>query len=159
MSKMEELARILIRGRKSLGIVESCTGGGLCKAVTDIPGCSTFFEGGIVAYSNVSKIEVVGVTMDCLKNHGTVSRKTALAMAKGASEVFSSDIGIGITGIAGPDGGTNEKPVGLVFIGVLNADSGDGIVEEFRFDGDRKAIREQAVEAAIEMCIEFLDEE
>ena len=158
MSKIEELADILTRDRKSLGIAESCTGGGLCKAITDMPGCSSFFEGGIVAYSNASKTEVVGVTIDCLKNHGTVSRRTALAMANGASEAFSSDIGLGITGIAGPSGGWDVKPVGLVFIGVSDADAGDELVEEFRFDGDRDSIREQAVEAAIDLCIRFLSE-
>ena len=157
MSKIEELADRLIMEGKSLGIVESCTGGGLCKAMTDMPGCSTFFEGGIVAYSNVAKIEVVGVTMDCLKNHGTVSQRTVLAMANGACETFTSDIGLAITGIAGPSGGSEEKPVGLVFIGVSDADTGEELVEEFRFDGDRDSIRQKAVEAAIDLCIRFLD--
>ena len=156
MSKVEELADRLTMEGLSLSIVESCTGGAICKAISDMPGCSTFFEGGVVAYSDSAKIEIIGVTPECLKNHGTVSRRTALAMANGACETFTSDIGLSITGIAGPSGGSEEKPVGLVFIAVSNADR--EMVEEFRFDGDRDSIREKAVKAAIDLCIRFLDE-
>lgn len=155
MNKIEELAEKMTMAQKTLSVAESCTGGLLCHHITNMPGSSSFFEGGVVAYSNVAKIEVIAVPLDCLRNHGPVSERTALAMANGAREAFSSDVGISITGIAGPgtDAGTN---IGQVFISISEDD--EEIVEEFKFEGDREAIKKQAAEKAVEMCIKYLDE-
>ncbi len=157
MKSIEKIAELLTISQRTLGIVESCTGGLLCHHITNMPGSSNFFDGGIVAYGNASKIEVVGVTEECLRKNGAVSERTALAMADGARENFTSDIGIGITGIAGPSGGSEEKPVGLVHIAISDMDRSAS--EAFRFQGNREKIKNQAVEKAIEMCIRFLEEE
>ena len=109
-----------------------------------------------MAYSNVVKIEVVGVPQECLRNHGSVSERTALAMADGVREAMSSDIGIAITGIAGPGGGTDEKPVGTVWMAVTDLDN--QIVKNFKFDGERSEIKRLAVEAAADLCLEFINE-
>ena len=148
MSKIEELAERLTKDQVSLGIAESCTGGAMSKSITDIPGSSSFFEGGVVAYSNVAKIEVVGIPLDCLRNHGAVSERTAIAMANGARDTFSSDIGLGITGIAGPGGGTEEKPVGLVYLGLCI--KGQVKTKRLNLSGSREKIRERATIALLD---------
>src|SRR5207247_6151390 len=100
---------------------ESCTGGLLAKRVTDVPGASRYFERGFVVYSNRAKIEVLGVSAADLEAHGAVSAPVAEQLARGACRVSGADVGVGITGIAGPDGGTTEKPVGTVFIGLASS--------------------------------------
>lgn len=108
----------LLRERDlALGIAESCTGGFVANDLTDHPGSSTFFQGGVVCYSNTSKISLLGVDPDTIETCGSVSKETALEMAAGAAKLFGADIGLSATGIAGPDGGTSEKPVGLVWMG------------------------------------------
>jgi len=102
----------------TLGLAESCTGGLLAAAITDIPGSSGYFNGSIVAYRNKVKKKVLKVTTPCLRKFGAVSAETAAAMARGARKATTARIGLSITGIAGPDGGTKDKPVGLVYIGL-----------------------------------------
>ena len=99
-------------------VAESCTGGGVSHAITDIPGSSAVFECGLCTYSNVMKQKLLGVSKETLNKFGAVSEQTAQEMAHGVRRVSGADIGIGVTGIAGPDGGTDEKPVGLVYIAV-----------------------------------------
>ncbi len=156
MRPIEILAEKMTMSQRTLGIAESCTGGLLSHHITNIPGSSNFFEGGVVAYSDAAKMKILAVTEECLKTNGAVSERTALAMADGARDIFSADIGIGITGIAGPDGGSEEKPVGLVHIAI--SDVNDFISMKFEFDGDRRAIKDLAIEKAVDMSLLFLAE-
>lgn len=140
-----------------LATAESCTGGMIAAALTDRPGSSKILERGFVTYSNDSKHEMLGVPAETLRDHGAVSAQTAIAMAKGALKHSRADVALSVTGIAGPDGGTPEKPVGLVYIGY--GLKGEDVVHsaEHRFTGDRAAIRQQTVEAALRHLLKFLD--
>lgn len=159
MDKAEELVGLLAsrftERQITLAVAESCSGGHLADVLTGMPGCSSFFQGGVVAYSNVVKIEVVGVPADCIRNHGAVSERTALAMADGVREALYADVGMAITGIAGPGGGTDSKPVGLVHIAVTDAD--DRLYREYNFEGGRGGIKHAAAVAALELALEFLE--
>lgn len=132
-----------------LALAESCTGGLVAARIVSIPGSSDVFDRGFVTYSNKSKVELLGVDEDILERHGAVSFETAEAMAKGALDRAGADIAASVTGIAGPSGGTEEKPVGLVYIGV--ADRSDVDVERFRFTGDRDANHRRSAYAVLVM--------
>jgi nicotinamide-nucleotide amidase len=136
---------------------ESCTGGMIAAAITSRPGSSALFERGFVTYSNESKVELLGVPTDILREHGAVSARTALAMARGALNNSRADIAVSVTGIAGPDGGTAEKPVGLVYIGYGFRQEDLIECSEHRFEGDRDSIRRQSVDAALKHLLKFLD--
>jgi len=138
----------------TLAIVESCTGGRICDRITDVPGSSEHFKGGIVAYSNDSKIKFLGVSHDTLKAHGAVSEECAREMAAGVARAFNADIGVSVTGIAGPGGATPQKPIGLVFIGI--AWKKELAAFRYLFDGDRKRIKAQATEQALQLVIDFI---
>ena len=114
----EVLVALLKEKNLTISTAESCTGGYISKRLTDIPGCSDVFMGGMVTYSNESKMKLLGVKEETLKAHGAVSEETAYEMAKNVAEIMGTDIGVGITGIAGPGGGTEEKPVGLIYAGI-----------------------------------------
>jgi nicotinamide-nucleotide amidase len=148
--ELPEVVAALLRERKlTLAIAESCTGGLLSARLTEVPGASAFLERAFVTYSNRAKIEEVGVDPALVAREGAVSGEVAAAMAAGARRVAGTDVGIGITGIAGPDGGTPEKPVGLVFIAV---DGAAGTrVRRAQFPGDRERVRAQATQVALEM--------
>ena len=139
-----------------LTTAESCTGGMIAKAVTDLPGSSAIFERGFVTYSNDSKIELLAVPEDLLERYGAVSAEVAEAMATGALVHSNADIAVSCTGIAGPDGGTAEKPVGLVYIGLASR-TGRTRHFEHRFDGDRETVRKQTVDAALEHVLDALE--
>ncbi len=128
---------------------ESCTGGLLARRITDVPGSSRYFERGYITYSNDSKMDLVGVSAADLEAHGAVSAAVAERLAEGARERAHVEMGVGITGIAGPDGGSEEKPVGLVFIGI--ASPGGRAVRRYRFAGTRKTIRERAAQTALDL--------
>jgi PncC family amidohydrolase len=130
-------------------VAESCTGGLLSERLTRIPGSSNFFLGGVVCYSNDLKMKLCGVPEILLVENGAVSKPVAQALAEGIRRRSSADIGLGITGIAGPTGGSPEKPVGLVFISL--ADERGTQIREFRFPGNREKIRHWASQAALEM--------
>lgn len=132
-------AGLLLENNITIATAESCTGGLISEMLTDVPGISRVFMGGAVTYSNEAKMEYLGVKEQTLKAHGAVSRETAAEMAEGIRKRLKTDIGISVTGIAGPGGGTDEKPVGLVYVGL----SGDGgtITKELRLSGNRKKIR------------------
>jgi nicotinamide-nucleotide amidase len=132
-------ANLLLKNNLTIATAESCTGGLISQTLTDIPGISRVFIGGAVTYSNDAKEEYLGVKKETLMQFGAVSRETALEMAEGIRRSLKTDIGVSVTGIAGPDGGTSEKPVGLVYIGLA---SGQGtITKELRLHGNRKRIR------------------
>ena len=134
---------------KTLAVAESCTGGLLAERLTRAPGSSNFFLGGALCYSDALKTRLAGVAPKLLEEHGAVSKPVARAMAEGIRKNTGAAIGVGITGIAGPDGGTPEKPVGLVFVSL--ADERGTQVREFRFPGDRARVRLWATQAALEI--------
>ena len=142
------VAELAQRG-ETLAVAESCTGGLLAGAITDVSGSSAVFRGGVIAYHNDLKVELLGVKEEILENAGAVSEPVAQWMAVGARERLGADYGIGITGIAGPAGGTPEKPVGLVYICVSSR--GKDVVQGFSFDGGRAQVRRAAVVTALQM--------
>jgi nicotinamide-nucleotide amidase len=138
----------------SLAAAESCTGGLVAARLTSVPGSSEVFRGGVVAYDDAVKVEQLGVPEEILAAHGAVSAETAEAMAAGARSAFEADVAVSTTGIAGPGGGTPEKPVGLVF---LHADGPDGAKSlEIQFPGDREAVRRRATVAALHLVRRLL---
>jgi nicotinamide-nucleotide amidase len=145
----EVVGMYLTMKQQTVSVAESCTGGLLSERLTSVPGSSSFFLGGVVCYSNELKIKLAGVPADLIRQHGAVSKPVAQALSEGVRTRAGASIGIGITGIAGPSGGTPEKPVGLVFIGL--ADSRGAAVREFRFPGNRERIRYWASQTALEM--------
>jgi nicotinamide-nucleotide amidase len=138
----------------TLATAESCTGGMVAERVTAVPGSSDVFLGAIVAYSNEVKERDLGVSADVLARHGAVSAETAAAMAAGARERLQADVAVAVTGIAGPDGGTEEKPVGLVYLHVEGPDGGRGV--DFLFPGDRGSIRRRATATALHLVRRLL---
>jgi nicotinamide-nucleotide amidase len=145
----EVLGRILSARRMRIAVAESCTGGLIANRLTNVSGSSTYFDRGVVTYSNRSKTEVLGITEDLLRNHGAVSREIAEAMALGIRRVAGTDVGLSTTGIAGPTGGTEEKPVGLLWIGY--ADAGGSVALKFQFGDGRLRFKERASQAALEL--------
>ncbi len=140
----------LLRARGlTLALAESCTGGLLCARLTDVPGASAVLERGYFTYSNRAKAEELGVLPSLIERYGAVSEQVAAAMAAGARAAASTDVGVGITGIAGPDGGTREKPVGLVYLALAGA--AGGAVRRSLFAGGRERVRFQATQLALEM--------
>ncbi|MDO8735569.1 MAG: CinA family nicotinamide mononucleotide deamidase-related protein [Thermoleophilia bacterium] len=149
-------AELLSRGRM-LAVAESCTGGMLGETLTGISGSSGFFQGGVIAYANEIKTDLLGVSAETLETDGAVSEAVAGQLATGVMHTCTADYGIGITGIAGPGGGTTEKPVGLVYIGIAAATA--GAVRRFDFRGGREDVRRSAVTAALHMLHRHLLEE
>ena len=143
------VGKMLARGKKTLAIAESCTGGLIANRITNVSGSSKYFKMAIVAYSNEAKVNLLGVSKDKIKKYGAVSKQVALDMAKGVKRLSKADVGLGITGIAGPKGATKKKPVGLVYIAV----AGDRIktVKKCLFIGSREEIKLQASIAALNL--------
>lgn len=139
----------LRRKRQTLAVAESCTGGLLASRLTEIAGSSDYFLSGFVTYSNAAKARDLGVSLDSLRRHGAVSRPVAVQMAQGVRQRTGATWGLGITGIAGPGGGTSKKPLGLVYVAL--ASSKKTWCVECRFKGDRDAIRQRAVLAALDL--------
>ena len=135
---------------------ESCTGGGIAKAITDIAGSSAYFDRGFVTYSNAAKHDLLGVSEATLAAHGAVSEEVVREMAIGALRAAQADLALSVSGIAGPDGGSPEKPVGTVWFGFAGSD-GRGLSRKMQFEGDRDAVRLQATIFALQTAIdEFL---
>jgi len=150
MTKLQKnIAESLTRKKLSLSVCESCTGGMLGNIITQIPGSSKYFPGGIIAYSNEVKQRIVGVRQVTLKRFGAVSAEVVREMAQGVRKRFKSDIGIGITGIAGPAGGSKRKPVGLVYLCVSARQH--VYVEHHIFKGSRNQIRKEACDKALRL--------
>ncbi|HTU33628.1 MAG TPA: competence/damage-inducible protein A [Candidatus Acidoferrum sp.] len=145
----EVVARTLTENRATIAVAESCTGGMVAERLTNVPGSSSYFLGGVVCYSNELKTSLVGVPKEMIEAEGAVSSEVAVALADGIRKRTAATIGIGTTGIAGPGGGTPEKPVGLVHIGIADQ---QGVTEKpFRFPGDRDRIRRFATQTALDM--------
>ncbi len=148
------LGEILLNKNLTISTAESCTGGLLSGKIIDYPGISSSFLEGAVTYSNSSKIKRLNVKKATLENFGAVSRETAAEMAEGIAATAGADIGISTTGIAGPEGGSVEKPVGLVYIGLYI--KGKVKTKEFRLSGNREEVRNKTVEEAIKWAVEEL---
>ncbi len=145
----EVVGHLLAERRLSLALAESCTGGLLGQLITSIPGSSEYFLGGVVAYSNESKMKLLGVRDQVLASYGAVSRQTAIAMASGVRNLFDASVAVSVTGLAGPGGGTATKPVGLVFIAVIC--NSLVAVGKFLFNGDRDQVRHRTAVAALNL--------
>lgn len=139
-----------------LALAESCTGGAIAKAVTDVPGSSGWFDRGFVTYSNAAKVDMLGVSQATLNTKGAVSEETALQMVAGALAHSVADLTMAVTGIAGPDGGTSEKPVGTVFI-AWQVRGQPGCCVKQRFFGDRQAVRNQTVLFCLQQACRVVD--
>ncbi len=137
-----------------LATAESCTGGGVAQAVTDIPGSSEWFERGFVTYANQAKVEMLGVQAQTLRLHGAVSERTVLEMAEGALAHSHADISLAVSGIAGPGGGTPEKPVGTVWF-AWSLRGGPSDARKYQLTGDRAEIRAQSVRIALQGLLQF----
>jgi len=142
------------RGLK-LAIAESCTGGLISDRITNIPGSSEYFWGGIVAYAYEAKVALLNVSWDTLNTRGAVSRETVLEMARGARQALGTHIALGVTGIAGPGGATPEKPVGTTWIGLVTAEG--EWTRQFVWDGDRLENKQKSAEAALQMLRDYLE--
>ena len=152
-----EFARLLggMLKQKCMKMVtaESCTGGGIAQAITEIPGSSTWFDRGFVTYSNEAKVQMLQVKQLTLEQYGAVSKEVAIEMVEGALSNSNADIAVSVTGIAGPGGGTEKKPVGTVYIAwKLKGENASCIMRSF--SGDRTHIREQTVKCALKLCLD-----
>jgi len=145
---------MLARGYK-LATAESCTGGLVSHRITNISGSSEYFPGGMVAYSYEAKANLLGVAWDTLNAHGAVSEETALEMARSARKLFGADIGVSVSGIAGPTGGTAEKPVGTTWFGLATNDG--EWARHFIWDGDREQNKRASSEAALQFVVDYLE--
>lgn len=155
MAMIEKIvARVLTQKKLTLALAESCTGGLVADSLTNIPGSSKYFALGIVAYSNKAKIKLLNIPGEVLRQHGAVSKETALLLAQNVKRLGQADIGLGITGIAGPSGATSLKPVGIVFIAVSLGHH--NYFKKFNFSGTRLKIKRLAKDAALALLIECL---
>jgi PncC family amidohydrolase len=141
------------RGLK-LVLAESCTGGLLGSRITDVPGSSEYFLGGVVAYAYEAKVDLLGVSWETLNTRGAVSRETVLEMARGIRKSMKADLAISVSGIAGPGGSTPEKPVGTTWIGLVT-EEGEW-AQIFHFSRDREGNKQLAVDAALRMLLDYL---
>ena len=150
-SILTNFIELLVKNDFKLAVAESCTGGLISSKITDIPGISEFFDRGFVTYSNISKVKMLGVNENTIKIYGAVSRETAIEMARGVLINSSADISVAVTGIAGPSGGSRDKPVGTVFVAAATKERIE--CKKFNFSGDRRSIKEQTCEAAFKMLL------
>lgn len=151
LMELSERVGLALKARgATVTTAESCTGGWVAKAITDIAGSSAWFERGFVTYSNEAKSQMIGVKAETLAAQGAVSEPVVVEMAIGALKAARADFAISISGIAGPDGGSDSKPVGTVWFGFASV-SGQGITRRERFDGDREAVRRQATAYALNL--------
>ena len=148
------LAQILLSRNWTVSLAESCTGGLVCSTLTELAGSSEWFERGYITYSNEAKTECLGVPAELIEAHGAVSEQVAKAMAEGARMNSGSNVAISITGVAGPSGGSAEKPVGTVFFGWTTENQ--TLIKTMRFNGNRQMVRQQATEFALTELIALL---
>lgn len=155
LSPEEKLREILSSRKLKLATAESCTGGLVSDRITDVPGSSEYFLGGVVAYAYEAKVNVLGVSWDTLHAHGAVSAETVLEMARGARKLLEADIAVSVSGIAGPGGGMPEKPVGLTWF-ALCAPEGEW-TRHFIWNGDRLENKRLSSEAALQFILDYLE--
>lgn len=154
MDTVEKLAEKLLSSESNLSTAESCTGGGIGQLLTSLPGSSIWYKGGVVAYSNELKMDFLKVPASELEDFGAVSEEVAASMARGAAHGMNTDLSVSTTGIAGPDGGTADKPVGTVCFGWAVA--GNIQTETVYFTGDRERIRQQSIQHSLERLVRLL---
>lgn len=153
-ARVRLLGQCLTARGGTLATAESCTGGLIAARCTDVPGSSAWFTGGVVAYANEVKRDMLGVAPDLLAAHGAVSEPVVRAMVAGVRRLTGARLAVAVSGVAGPDGGTPEKPVGTVWVAV--ADGKNVQARRFLFSGDRAAVRNATVDAAVEMLLDVL---
>lgn len=151
------LLEILGERGLTLGVAESCTGGLLGAAITAVPGASNAFAGGFITYTDRLKSDLLGVDAGEIEGHGAVSASVVEAMAHGVRDRMRVDMAIAVSGVAGPGGGTEKKPVGTVWIAIMGPEHLLD-VKRYRFDGDREAVRRQSVEAALQRAVDMVEE-
>jgi len=150
----KQIGELLSERGWTLAVAESCTGGLLGHRITNVSGSSSYFRGGVISYSNEVKESILGVPEETLIEHGAVSKETAQAMAQGARRLLGTDVALSVTGVAGPTGGTTEKPVGLVYVGL--AAEGADLWEKHIWQGDRAENKQQSAQAALELLLKYL---
>jgi len=150
----EVLGKLLQNKKKTISVAESCTGGLIGAKFTNVSGSSNYFINGVITYSNEAKIELLKIPKEIIEKYGAVSEQVAILMAEGVKKISNTDYGLSATGIAGPTGGTEEKPVGLVYIGL--AHENDSFAKKFVFGGDRQAVRERTAQAALNLVRLFM---
>lgn len=149
----KHIGMLLRKHGKTISVAESCTGGLISHRITNVPGSSTYYDRGVISYSNQSKMDILHVSPETLRQFGAVSRQTASEMAQGIRRISRTDLGLAVSGIAGPGGGSPEKPVGLVHICL--ADDENVVCNKFRFKGEREEIKFQTSQAALEMIKKY----
>jgi PncC family amidohydrolase len=156
MEKTESEIGILLRSRGwKLAVAESCTGGLVADRLTDIPGSSDYFMGGVVAYAYEAKAALLNVSWNTLRTYGAVSRETVIEMARGVRTALGADLSVSVSGVAGPGGGLPGKPVGATWLGLSAAD-GDW-ARQFTWQGDRRANKEASAQAALQFLLDYLN--
>ncbi|MDD2654766.1 MAG: CinA family protein [Candidatus Omnitrophica bacterium] len=150
----QKVAELLRKQNKAISVAESCTGGLVSDRLTNIPGISTYFKAAIVAYRRTIKIKLLKIPSRIIAKNGTVSKPVAIMMARNIRRICETDIGLGVTGIAGPSGGTKEKPVGLVYIAL--ATKNYEVARKLNFKGSRLAVKKQASSAVLKLLYDFL---
>lgn len=151
----QRVGNLLSQRKLRLAAAESCTGGLVSSRITDISGSSVYFMGGIVAYSYEAKVALLNVAWDTLNTKGAVSPETVLEMARGAVNALEVDIAVSVSGIAGPGGGTDEKPVGTTWIGLVTPDG--EWTRHFVWDGDREQNKQYSCDAALQLVLDYLE--
>jgi PncC family amidohydrolase len=151
------VGRLLHERKLKLALAESCTGGLLGDRITNVPGSSEYFIGGIVAYAYEAKAALLNVSWDTLNTAGAVSREAVIEMARGARKALNTDIAVSVSGIAGPGGGTDEKPVGTTWLGLVTADG--EWTRMFQFEGDRVQNKRASADAALQFLLDYLNGE
>jgi len=154
MPLQKKLMQIFRKKGLTLSLAESCTGGLLSARLTQVGGSSKYYKGGIICYSDKAKTEILGIKKKTLEKSGAVSSETALEMCKRAAEKFKSDLALSITGVAGPSGGTEEKPVGLVYFGLFR--QGETFIFKRKFSGSRRKIQNKAVNFALYLLSKYV---
>lgn len=149
------LGGLMRRRKRTLATAESCTGGLVADRITNVPGSSEYFRGGIVAYAYEAKVALLGVSWDMLRTHGAVSREVTMEMARGARVALDVDIAVSVSGIAGPGGGLPGKPVGTTWVG-LSTEDGDW-ARKFIWEGDRLQNKALSAEAALQLVLDYLE--
>jgi PncC family amidohydrolase len=148
---------LLRRKGLRLAAAESCTGGLIGHLITNVPGSSTYYVGSVTAYAYEAKVRMLGVSWQTLETYGAVSEETVIEMARGVRLALAADIGVSVSGIAGPDGGTPDKPVGTVWIGLSSAE--DEYARHYLWSGDRLAVKEQSAQQALKLLVEYLEKD
>lgn len=151
----QRIGQLLLAKKLTISSAESCTGGLVMHRLTNVPGSSAYFPGGVVAYSNEIKHSLLGVQENTLDVFGAVSEQVAAAMARGVRAIYGTSLAVGITGIAGPGGASEDKPVGLTYIALTALNR--TMVERFVWEGDRIANKESSAEAALQIVFDYLD--